>query len=80
MLDWTVADQLRAQRDQIEQAIFARPADADVHWRAADDWLSTWEERIDVVEDRRPNWLRRQWEKVIAEAAGGNRMPPRNEL
>lgn len=79
MLDWSAAQQLKAERDKIELDIFARPADEEEHWLAADQWLTRGQERLDWVADRRPKWLRDRWGKIIEQAMEGNRMPPRNE-
>ena len=54
MLDWSAAQQLKAERDKIELDIFARPAD-EGHWLAADRWLTRGQERLDWVADRRRN-------------------------
>jgi len=77
MLDWSAAGELRAERDAIERVAFANPENQETHWQAADRWLIRWEQRIASLEDRRPGWLRHRWQRVLAEAAEGNRMPPR---
>lgn len=77
LCDWNIASQMRQERDEIEAAGMNSPEDALSHWQAAEQWLSRWELRLDVTTDNRPRWLRNLWSKVEAEAAGGNRLPPR---
>ncbi|MBX3421644.1 MAG: hypothetical protein KF752_08820 [Pirellulaceae bacterium] len=76
--------QMRAERNQIEQAALENPTEQDIHWQAADDWLDRWLQRLDghhmnLQPDTRPRWLQRRWLAVDREAAAGSRLPSRDD-
>lgn len=75
--DWSAASDLATERDDIERIGFGSAANDETLWKLANEWLNKWEQQIGAIEDRRPNWLKRRWAKVVAEAAEGNRLPPR---
>jgi secernin len=77
MRDWSQAQQMQAERDELERSVFQTPQDERAHWQAADAWLSRWEQQLTLSSDTRPRWLRKLWANVEAQAAEGNRLPPR---
>ncbi len=80
---WLVAPEglelAKREREALEEAAFATPHEWRDHWAAADEWLARQERWLEKGrgDDGRPAWLRRLWEKVEDEAAGGNRLPAR---
>lgn len=66
-----------ATRDQLEAAAFQSPQAWPAHWQAADNWLSTQRQALDLnLPAQAPGWLLRRWREVETECRTGNRLPP----
>ncbi len=68
-----LAERVLAQKRVLEYS-------ADDAWLIADEWLLGWQEKLRLAakSDPRPNYLRRYWRRVEAQAAAGTLLPWRS--
>ena len=64
-----------ADRDRVQELVLG--SDEATGWRAADEWLEEWQERLsrEGIADSRPRWLCRYWQRVAEQASGASRLP-----
>jgi dipeptidase len=71
----SIREQFLADRDQIQKRVLE--AAADDAWLIADDWLSGWQDRLQLATatDPRPKFLQRYWRRIEKQAAAGSLLP-----
>jgi hypothetical protein len=60
--DWSQAEPLFRDRDDVERAWFEAPPDPADAARVSAEWTERWIDRLGHSADRRPRWLRSLWE------------------
>lgn len=68
----SIREQFLADRDQIQKRVLE--AAADDAWLIADDWLSGWQDKLQLATatDPRPKFLQRYWRRIETQAAAGS--------
>ena len=71
----SVREQYLAERELAQKRVLEYSADDA--WLIADEWLLGWQQKLQLAEntDFRPNFLRRYWRRIEAQATAGSLLP-----
>jgi len=73
--EYSIREQYLADRELTQSRMLE--VAADDAWLIADDWLSEWQDKLQLATatDLRPKFLQRYWRRVAAQATGGSLLP-----